>query len=119
MPDAPATSPLAVNWEKIVPTFKARLREPKKPARPSDGAIALAQKSYAGYQPVDDKGVAVGEVRHAMSHRFATEEQAALALDELKRAGAYTTPETTVTAFIDEDDKRAVSWRAGNKRGRR
>jgi hypothetical protein len=57
-----------------------------------------------------------------MTHRFGTVEEAAKAVDELKRAGAYTDPETTVTAIIDPEetgDKRIVRWRTGEKRGRR
>lgn len=106
-----------ISWDKVTPTFKDRLREPAKPARPSDGAIAMAQRSYDGYTPEVAEGEKV-VTQHVMSHRFKTADEAELAKDELKRAGAYTTPESTVTAFIDEGDKRIVTWRAGNKRGR-
>lgn len=106
-------SPL--DWSGITPVFKARLTPPKRPERPSDMAISLAQASYDG-QDVE------GERFHVMSHRFKTEAQAAAAADELKRAGAYTTPESTVTVAIDPEksgDKRVLSWRASGKRGRK
>lgn len=102
----------AVSWDKVTPSFKERLREPVKPPRPPDGAIAMAQRSFDGLTTED------GKVKHAMSHRFGTEELAAQAADELKRAGAYTTPESTVTVVFDEGDKRIVTWSAGKKRGR-
>lgn len=106
-------SPL--DWAGIKPVFKARLTPPKMPERPSDMAISLAQASYDG-QDVD------GETYHVMTHRFKSEAQAAAAADELKRAGAYTTPVSTVTIAIDPEktgDKRVVSWRASGKRGRK
>lgn len=109
---AEAKAAPAVLWDKVTPTFKDRLREPVKPARPPEGAIAMAQKSFDGITEED------GTVKHAMSHRFPSAELAAQAADELKRAGAYTTPESTVTVVIDEGDKRLITWRAGKKRGR-
>jgi hypothetical protein len=106
-----------VTWDAVVPTFSNRLREPKRPEKPSDGAIAMAQKSYDGFIPEGSD-----ETWHAITHRFPTVEMAADAADELKRAGAYTTPETTVTVLIDPEgkgDNRVVRWRAGGKRGRK
>lgn len=113
----------SVSWDAITPVFGARLKGPKLPARPSDGAISMAQKSYNGIV-VDAES---GEKHHVITHRFKTTEEADLAADELKRAGAYTTPATTVTVlrgpdFKDEDpkydDTRWVRFRAGGKRGR-
>lgn len=104
-------------FEGITPVFSAKLRQPKKPAKPSDGAIAMAQKSFDGFAPEGSE-----EVQHVMTHRFATVEMADTAEDELKRAGAYTTPETTVNTIRDPegtDDKRILRWRAGLKRGRK
>lgn len=104
-----------IAWDSVQPIFTDRLRAPKKPERPSDGAIAMAQKSYAG----TDKD---GETVHIMRHRFHTVEEATQAADELRRAGAYTEPETTVNVVIDPDgvdDKRVLAWRAGDKRGRK
>lgn len=104
-----------VSWETITPMFGARLREPKKPAKPSDHAITQAQKSYNGEEHD-------GETWHVLTHRFPSVEMAEAAADELKRAGSYTNPESTVTVVIDPQnsgDKRIVSWRAGGKRGRK
>jgi hypothetical protein len=115
MTDTTQQAAPGVNWETVKPTFKDRLREPVKPPRPSDGAIAMAQRSYDGYKPDPENDF----TQHAMSHRFKNEAEAAAAADELKRAGAYTTPESTVSAVIDEGDKRVVTWRAGKKRGRK
>lgn len=112
-----AVSPIA--WDAVTPTFSDRLRAPKKPERPSDGAIALAQKSYAG--EVRGEGDAK-ETVHVLRHRFKTVEEAEKAADELKRAGYYTTPESTVTVVHDPDntgDRRLIAWQAGNKRGRK
>jgi hypothetical protein len=105
-------SPL--DWAAVTPVFGARLREPKKPERPSDGAIAMAQKSYDGFIPEGET-----ETLHVMRHRFPSIEAADLAADELKRAGSYTTPVTTVTVTVDDNDKRSIRWRAGEKRGRK
>jgi len=104
-------------FENITPVFGAKLREPKKPQRPSDGAIAMAQRSFMGHTPEGTE-----EIQHAMTHRFATEEMADFAEDELKRAGAYTDPQTTVQTVRDPEntgDKRIVRWQAGLKRGRK
>jgi hypothetical protein len=98
-------------FDSIIPTFHAKLREKAPPPRPSDGSIAMAQKSYDG-EPHD------GEIWHAMSHRFPTVEMATLAADELKRAGFYTSPPSSVTAYQDKDDERIVRWSAGARRGR-
>lgn len=105
-----------IEWESVTPVFAARLRPPKKPARPSDGAIALAQKSLNGEPQAD------GEIFHVITRRFRTEAEAEAAADELRRAGAYTEPESTVTVVTDPDrsgDKRMLRFRAGGKRGRR
>lgn len=109
--------PVKGPWEALTPVFGARLRAPKKPPRPSDGAIAAAQQSYTGRMNPE-----TNEMEHVMTHRFGSVEEAAKAVDELKRAGAFTKPETTVTAITDPDetgDKRIVRWRTGEKRGRR
>lgn len=106
---------MAIAWDAVTPVFTDRLRAPKKPEKPSDGAIAMAQRSYAGETRGD-------QTVHIMRHRFKTVEEAASAADELKRAGAYTEPETTVNVVIDPDgadDNRLVAWRAGLKRGRK
>ena len=111
--DAPGKT---IEWESVVPTFHSRLRAPKKPPRPSDGAIVQAQRSWDGRVNED------GETEHVMRHRFATEEMAQIAADELKRAGYYTEPETTVSVTVDPDnagDKRIIAWLAGGKRGRK
>lgn len=104
-------SPL--DWAAVTPGFKSALRPPKLPERPSDGAVAQAQRSYDG----QDNGE--GETVHVMFHRFPTVEMAEAAADELKRAGAYTNPQTTVQVYHDEKDRRILSWRAGAKRGRK
>lgn len=107
----------AVAWDAVVPKFSARLREPVKPQRPSDGAIKMAQISYDGRVNPETE-----ETEHAITHRFPSVEAAEIAADELKRAGAYTTPETTVSIVIDPEgtgDKRILRWRAGGKRGRK
>jgi len=106
-------------FEAITPMFRATLRPPKRPPKPSDGAIAMAQKSYNGFATGEGDSA---ETQHVMVHRFATVEEAELAADELKRAGAYTEPESTVTVIHDPDgsgDRRVVAWRAGGKRGRK
>lgn len=98
----------------IAPVFSKSLRGPKLPPKPSDQAIALAQRSYDG-QKVDD------EIVHVMRHRFPTVEQAEAAADELKRAGSYTTPPSSVRTLLDPDqegDKRVLAWTAGARRGR-
>lgn len=115
--DAPVKA--GIPWDAVVPTFTQRLREPKKPARPSDGAIAMAQKSFEGFKPEG-----ADELYHVMQHRFATVEQAEIAADELKRAGSYINlPEgSTVNVNVDPEgtgDKRIVRWQAGHKRGRK
>lgn len=101
-----------ITWAPTIGAFRKDFREPKRPAKPSDTAISLAQRSYDG-QEVD------GETVHVMTHRFSSGEQAALAVDELKRAGYYTTPASTVRAEASADDPRMVTWIAGPKRGRR
>src|SRR5260370_31690412 len=116
MTEAPAKAP-GITWDNVVPSFRARLREPKLPAKPSDGAIAMAQRSYDGTIP--EGGT---EALHVMTHRFPNAESADLAADELKRAGAYTSPVTTVNVTRGEKgdgdgDLRIVHWRAGPHRG--
>lgn len=109
-----------IAWDAITPVMGARLRPPKKPERPSDGAIALAQRSFNG--SLSNPEDTASEILHVLTHRFKTVEEADAAEDELKRAGAYTDPESTVTVVRDPEDtgdKRIVSWRAGQKRGRR
>lgn len=111
------TAKQGLGWEKITPVFGAQLRPPKKPPRPTDGAIAMAQKSYDGFTPEGAE-----ETFHVMTHRFESVEVAEHAADELKRAGAYTEPETSVTVLIDPEesgDKRIVRWSAGKRRGRK
>lgn len=103
-----------LDWDKVTPVFKQALKPPKLPPRPPDGAIRMAQKSYDGFTADDGE-----TVQHVMSHRFGTEALAEQAAAELRNAGAYTTPVTTVTVHVDEADKRVVSWRAGEKRGRK
>lgn len=101
-------------FDNIAPVFTKTLKSPKVPVKPSDGAIRLAQKSYDG----QDVG---GEKVHVMRHRFATVEMAEAAADELRRAGHYTTPQSSVRVVIDPDkldDKRLVAWIAGARRGR-
>lgn len=122
-PEAPAAETPApaksISWDSVVPTFGNAFKPPVKPDKPSDGAVRMAQKSYDGFKsgPEDD-----AEVLHVITHRFPTVEAADVAEDELKRAGAYTTPESTVSVLRDpegEGDNRIVRWRAGNKRGRK
>lgn len=115
--EAPKAPEKAIAWDAVVPKFSSRLREPVKPARPSDGAIRMAQLSYDGR--VNE---ATGETEHAITHRFPTIEAADVAEDELKRAAAYTNPESTVSVVRDPEntgDKRIIRWRAGAKRGRK
>lgn len=121
MTDTAERKPVA--WDAITPVFGARLKGPKLPPRPSDGAVAMAQKSLDGMTDPES-----GEVMHVITHRFPSVEMADLAADELKRAGSYTNPVSTVTVvrgpdFKDEDpkfdDQRWVRWRAGGKRGRK
>lgn len=95
--------------------FKATLRPPKKPEKPSDGAISAAQRSYDGHE-------VNGETLHVITRRFPTVEAADAAEDEIKRAGAYTTPETSVRTARDPEgigDARILAFVAGNKRGRK
>lgn len=106
-----------VTWDSVIPHFGSQMKPKAPPARPSDGAIRMAQKSYDGFSPEGTE-----EVLHVITHRFATVEMADVAVDELKRAGAYTTPISTVNVVVDPDntgDKRIVRWRAGVKRGRK
>lgn len=115
--EAPAT--VEVSWDAIVPHFGSQMKPPALPARPSDGAIRMAQKSYDGFKSGEGENA---EILHVMTHRFPTVEAADAAEDELRRAGAYTNPVTTVSVVRDpegEGDKRIVRWRAGNKRGRK
>ena len=109
---APGGTVADIKWDSMIPVFRSTLTEGKKPARPSDGAIAQAQRSWDG----EDHD---GEKWHVLSHRFPSEEMAALAADELKRAGYYTEPNTTVKVVIDKTDKRIVSWHAQARRGRK
>jgi hypothetical protein len=115
---APAAEPAkGIAWDDVVPHFGNVLKPPTKPARPSDGAIRMAQKSYDGFTHPETE-----EVLHVITHRFPTVEAADVAEDELKRAGSYTEPNSTVTVVRDPDgtgDNRIVRWRAGNKRGRK
>lgn len=110
---------MPIAWDSVTPVFTDRLRAPKKPERPSDGAIAMAQRSWNGFVKGEGDDA---ETVHVMRHRFKTVEEAEAAADELKRAGAYTDPETTVTVNHDPDntdDRRIVAWLAGQKRGRK
>ncbi len=113
-----ATEPAkGIAWDNVIPSFGSTLKPPVKPAKPSDGAIRMAQRSYDGFTHPETE-----EVLHVMTHRFPTVEAADVAEDELKRSGAYTTPESTVSVVRDPDgegDNRIVRWRAGNKRGRK
>ena len=118
-----ATEPVkpGISWDSVVPHFGDTFKPPVKPDKPSDGAIRMAQKSYDGFTEKNEDGTD-GETMHVMTHRFPTEAAADVAEDELKRAGAYTTPEATVSVIRDPDgtgDNRIVRWRAGNKRGRK
>jgi hypothetical protein len=115
--EAPAPAKHGVSWDAVAPVFTGRLRAPRKPERPSDGAIRMAQKSYDGHTP-EGEDVTL----HAITHRFGSVEEAEIAAAELKRAGAYTEPETTVSVLFDPEntgDKRVLRWKAGAKRGRK
>lgn len=106
-----------IAWDQVTPVFAATLRPPRKPERPSDMAVKLAQQSYEG--KLNER---TGEVEHVMRHRFPTVEMAEAAADELKRAQHYTDPVCTVSVKIDPDgdgDNRLVAWRAGNRPGRK
>lgn len=121
---APASPPPAktVAWDSVIPNFGSVFKPPVKPERPSDGAIRMAQKSFDGFTAPVAEGEDPGETLHVITHRFQTNEAADVAEDELKRAGSYTDPETTVSVARDPDgvgDSRIVRWRAGNKRGRK
>jgi len=115
-PETPAPeTPPGIDWDKAKPVFADRLRAPKTAAKPSDGAIKMAQRSYDGEKHGED-------IVHVLRFRFPTAEIAEAAADELKRAGAFTTPESTVRTVIDPDnagDTRMVAWSAGAKRGRK
>src|ERR1700677_3922098 len=93
---AEAAPKKTIAWDSVVPSFGNTFKPPVKPERPSDGAVAQAQKSFDGFTTKNEDGTD-GEVLHVITHRFNTVEAADIAEDELKRAGAYTTPETTVT----------------------
>jgi|SRR5215831_7985254 len=113
--EAAEAIPQVVDWGAATPVFADRLIAPKAAARPSDGAIKMAQRSYDGEKHGDD-------ILHVLRHRFPTPEMAEAAADELKRAGGFTSPESTVRVAIDPDrsgDLRMVAWSAGAKRGRK
>lgn len=104
------------NWEGVTGKAVERLRAPAPPPRPPDHLVNLAQQSWDGVE-VD------GEKRHVLRYRFTagqeTKRDAFIKL--IKKAGAHTTPPTTVTVATDPDrtgDELLVAWKAGQRRGR-
>ena len=110
----PAPVTQVIDWAGAEPVFADRLRAPKSAAKPSDGAIKMAQRSYDGETHGDT-------IVHVLRFRFPTAEIAEAAAGELKRAGTFTVPESSVRVVIDPDntgDQRMVAWSAGSRRGR-
>jgi hypothetical protein len=107
------------NWEGVTGKAVERLRAPAPPPRPPDSIVALAQKSWDG---VDGKD---GEKMHVLRHQFRedeTEKRDAF-MKLLKKAGAHTTPPTSVSVVTDPDrtappNEHLVAWKAGVRRGR-
>lgn len=94
------------DWGKITGTAIARLRAPKVPPVP-EPLVKLAQKSW------DEETV--------LKYHFDSEEKAAAFAKLMRKAGAHTTPVTTVSVSVDPEetgDPKIIAWKAGKKRGR-
>lgn len=110
-----AEKPKEFDWENVTGTAIERLNKPKITPVPA-AIVRQAQRSWDG---VDVNG----EKRHILSHQFAKGEEArAEAFAKLmKKAGAHTTPVTTVSVSVDPEETGntlLVAWKAGKRRGR-
>lgn len=129
-------------WSSMTVHAVDRLRAPKVAPVP-DAIVKLAQTSYEG---VMDPSNPEGERYHVLRHTFDTEERAAAFFKLIKKAGAHTTPMTSVTAVVDPDNLheahgrnvyrqetgsdatdaelielggRTVAWKSGVRRGKK
>jgi hypothetical protein len=108
------------DWAEVTGRTVERLRAPKIVPVP-DAIVAAAQRSWDGVTDGD-------KTLHVMLHEFPTAEVAKEFARLVKKAGAHTTPRTSVSAVINPDPKgevfdepttdRHVSWKAGKPRGR-
>jgi hypothetical protein len=100
-------------WDDIAGTSVERLRTPKPVAVPAP-IVKQAQASY------DEK--AFKEFAFVNADGTPNPERAASFAKHLKNAGLHTTPLTSVAVAIDPDNNgstHVVSWRAGERRGRK
>lgn len=90
------------------------LAEPK--VKPVDPDILNLAKTYlAGIEQN-------GTVLHAGRYSFKSEEMAAEFAAQLRRAGNFTEPKSTITVKVDPEGKgegHVVGWYAGARRGKR
>ncbi len=95
------------NWTEVTGEVVGKLREPKVRPVP-EPIIRQAQRSF-------DEGT-------ALAYTFATDELAEAFMVHMKFAGLHTVPRTTIRVVRDPagtGDTRRVSWKAGERRGRR
>lgn len=102
-------------WDGITGHAVEKLRKPKVAPVP-DAIVTQAQRSWDGVEHD-------GKTLHVLRHQFKQGEEAkAEAFARLmKKAGAHTTPPTSVSVVVDPDEtgnKLLVAWRAGARRGR-
>lgn len=109
-----ADTPQAFDWSSITGNAVVRMRQPKTPPKPHDNLIALAQRSYDGVAHPD---LPEGELTHKLDWTFDTATRAAEFAKELRKAGAHTTPPSSLTVTVDKEDPRRVEWRAGERKG--
>jgi len=117
MAEQEVTEKPSYNWGEVTGKVVERLRAPK--VVPVDPAIVRqAQRSWDGVQHPDDPE---GELRHVLSHEFASDAMAAEFARLIRKAGDHTKPQTSVSAVIDPQNSgnlREVNWKAGSRRGR-
>lgn len=123
-----ATTP-NFDFKELTGRTVARIKEPKVVEVP-EAIKRAAQRSLDG---VPHPTIA-GRVDHVLEHEFASEEMAAAAAKALKKAGPWTTPQSSVRVVIDPysdaqdpdnpakphplaGNKKIIRWKAGGRTG--
>lgn len=113
----------SIDWSEVTGRTVERLRAPKIVPVP-EAIVRLAQESFNGKPDKNNPE----RLLHVLSHEFKTVEIAAEFARLMKKAGAHTTPRSSVSVVINPDPEgkfgqpttdKDVSWKAGQPRGRK
>lgn len=96
-------APIEFDFSELQAVTVDRLKAKKVVPVPAS-IVKLAQQSFDAESVLE---LSLGSV-----------ERAAAFANHMKNAGDHTTPISSLTVVIDEDDKSVVRWRAGKRRGR-